>query len=481
MLQRALVVLALALAVSGLAAEPEKSVIHIATFRQEPLWDAPWRWDLVRSVSGSGFVVRGKRIMTNAHVVSWAREIVVHRYQDPRPYLARVAFVGQDCDLALLEVEDEAFFDGLEPLEIGKLPKVRSTVVTYGYPAGGRQISYTRGVVSRIEVQTYEQSGNRSLLAVQTDAAINPGNSGGPVIQDDKVVGVAFQGIPGLENAGFFIPPPIIEHFLKDISDGNYHGFPQAGIYLAPLQNAAFRRYLKLPDDDAGARVDHLSPFGPALEILRLDDVLLQVGPYTIGSDGMIMYDGNRVNGSVAFNLPQDGQSVDLKVWRDGKAVELALPVKVITADRAEGNQYAPPRYYIYGGLVFTPVSRDYLRTFGPNISDPAGATLVYELYYHPNEDPETARPEPVVLAAVLPHRVNASLEARRRLLVDRINGQRINRLEDAIRAFEKNRQAQDVIEFLPDHHLEALERAEVAKAQADILRTYGVSNDRRL
>jgi S1-C subfamily serine protease len=47
-------------------------------------------------------------------------------------------------------------------------------------------------VVSRIEMQVYVQIGNRSLLAVQTDAAINPGNSGGPVLQDDVVVGVAF-------------------------------------------------------------------------------------------------------------------------------------------------------------------------------------------------------------------------------------------------------------------------------------------------
>jgi len=46
----------------------------------------------------------------------------------------------------LLEVEDEKFFEGMEPLDIGELPKVRSTVVTYGYPAGGEQISYTRGV-----------------------------------------------------------------------------------------------------------------------------------------------------------------------------------------------------------------------------------------------------------------------------------------------------------------------------------------------
>ena len=53
----------------------------------------------------------------------------------------------------MLTVEDESFFDGVEPLEFGELPKVRSTVVTYGYPAGGEEISYTRGVVSRIELR----------------------------------------------------------------------------------------------------------------------------------------------------------------------------------------------------------------------------------------------------------------------------------------------------------------------------------------
>src|SRR5207244_11126251 len=126
-------------------------------------------------------------------------------------------------------------FEGMEPRELGELPQVRTTVTTYGYPAGGEQISYTRGVVSRIEMQSYVHSGNRSFLGVQTDAAINPGNSGGPVIQDDRVVGVAFQGMPGLENAGFFIAPPVIQHFLQDIADGRYDGFPQAGIRLVQL------------------------------------------------------------------------------------------------------------------------------------------------------------------------------------------------------------------------------------------------------
>src|SRR5258708_16908070 len=157
-------------------AEPEKSVVQVFTFMQQPVWDAPWRFDSVRRGSGTGFVIKGRKIITNAHVISWGQQIFVHRHQDPQPYPAQVKFVGHDCDLAVLEVENPAFFEGLPELEVGELPKVRSTVVTYGYPAGGEQISYTRGVVSRIELQTYAHIGNRALLGVQTDAAINPGN-----------------------------------------------------------------------------------------------------------------------------------------------------------------------------------------------------------------------------------------------------------------------------------------------------------------
>ena len=304
--------LTVVLASSGLAAEPERSVIQIMTFSQQPVWDAPWRFDPVRRSSGSGFVIKGKRIMTNAHVVSWAKQILVHRYQDPRPYLARVKFIAHDCDLALLEVEDESFFSGLEPLKFGDLPKVRSTVVTHGYPAGGEQISYTRGVVSRIELQNYVHSGNRSFLTVQTDAAINPGNSGGPVVQDDLVVGVAFQGMPGLENTGFFIPPPVIHHFLKDIEDGFYGGFPMAGIRVVPLQNPAYRRYLRLPDNDLGARVDSLLPIAATEKLIQLDDVLLRVGKYEVASDGTVLYEGNRVSASAAFQTAQRGESLSL-------------------------------------------------------------------------------------------------------------------------------------------------------------------------
>jgi len=470
--------------------DTEKSVVQIITAFQEPNWAAPWLFDIPRFASGTGFIIDGDRIMTNAHVVAWTKQLLVRRYHDPQRYFARVEFVAHDIDLAVLKIidpatkqDDPTFFKDMKPLELGPLPKVRSTVVTYGFPAGGQQISYTRGVVSRIEVEGYTHIGNRAFLAVQTDAAINPGNSGGPVMQDDKVVGVAFEGTHALENTGYFIPTEIIHHFLDDIKDGTYHGVPDAGIEFTNLQNPAFRRMLKLPaDSKRGVRVDKLLDIPTTKALIKPNDVILQVGDYPVDDDGTITFEGNTVGVSAAFDRAQNNDILPLKIWRDGQSIDVPLPVKVYTDDDHQGNQYdVLPSYYIYGGLVFTPLSLDYLKTFGQDWSDSAGRELIYELAYRHTEDPEHWRPEPVVLASILDHAVNANFTTRGQAMVDKINGMRIERLSDVPKAFAATTGPDAIIEFLPDHHFEVIRKDDAEQANPDILQTYSVPAQSRL
>ena len=491
----ALAALAMALLLGGIGSAAlraeafvaERAVVQILTSSQVPVYDAPWRFQPVQRSSGTGFVIDGGRILTNAHVIAWAKQILVRRYQDPRLLPARVVFAGHDCDLALLELIEPKELADVKPLEFGELPEVRSTVVTAGYPAGGDQMSFTRGVVSRIEVQPYAHPGNRALLAVQTDAAINPGNSGGPVIQDDKVVGVAFQGIPGLQNAGFFIPPEVIRHFLDDIKDGRYDGFPMAGVNFYDLQNPAYRRLLGLPDDGRGARVDALRAGGPAERVLKPDDVLLEANGYVVGSDGLVLYKGNRVAAAVVFQQLQAGQVLRLKVWRDGGPLEVNLPLEAYDGDRLNGRQYdEPPRYFIHGGLVFTSLSANYLDSASDGgrggVRDEL-AQLGYELHHLPVESPDAARTEPVVLSSVLPHPVNADFGVRGQAFVNRINGVRITCLEDVKRALLEHKGERHRFEFWGPTYgpLEALDRAAAIAANADTLRTYGIVSAERL
>jgi S1-C subfamily serine protease len=463
--------------------EPEKSVVQIINAYQEPDWASPWIFDEPHGASGTGFLIDGNRIMTNAHVVAWAKELLVRKYHDPQKYIAHVEFVANDIDLAVLKIDDPDFAVGMKPLDFGPLPKVRSQVITYGFPAGGEQISYTRGVVSRIEVEDYVHIGNRAFLAVQTDAAINPGNSGGPVIQDDKVVGVAFEGLPGLQSTGYFIPTLIIRHFLDDIKDGTYDGEPEAGLRLASLQNPAYRSLLKMPaDSKRGVRVDQILDLPTTKAVLKPDDVLMQVGDYPVDDDGTITYEGNTVGVSVAFDMAQNNDVLPLKVWRDGKMIDVNLPMTVYQADYAQGNQYdVLPRYYIYGGLVFTTLSLDYLKTFGHDWNESVGRDLIYELAYRHVEDPKNWRPEPVVLASILNAPVNANFSVRGQAMIDKINGIRIDRLSDVPKAFAAGAGPDAIIEFLPDHHFEVIRKDEAEKETADILGTYGVPAQSRL
>lgn len=87
--------------------------------------------------------------------------------------------------------------------------------------------------MSRVEVSIYVPL-LEDLLIAQIDASINAGNSGGPVVSGDTVVGIALQSLEEGENVGYMIPAPVIRHFLDDVEDGRYDGFPRLGVDFSP-------------------------------------------------------------------------------------------------------------------------------------------------------------------------------------------------------------------------------------------------------
>src|SRR4030095_13017077 len=180
---------------------------------QDPDYDSPWQAQVPQASTGSGVVIGPGRVLTGAHVIANATFVQVQKISDTEKVVARVVGVCHDCDLALSEVGDRRFRDGIDPAKLGELPDLRDRVAVVGFPIGGEEISITEGVVSRIEVQRYSHS-QRYLLAVTVDAAINKGNSGGPVFKSGNVVGIAFQKLENAENVGEMVPAPIIRHFL---------------------------------------------------------------------------------------------------------------------------------------------------------------------------------------------------------------------------------------------------------------------------
>lgn len=467
-------------ALNGGAIEP--SVVKIVNQYNVFNWYTPWDSGATGKGIGSGFVISKNRIMTNAHVVSDSAMLMVYLYNDPTPYFARVSAIGHDCDLAIIELEDPSRLKNIPALEIAGLPLLRSHVFTYGYPAGGTLLSSTAGVVSRIDIQQYVHSGVDYHLAIQTDAAINPGNSGGPVIQEGKVVGVAFQGNSRLENMGFFIPTEVINHFLEDLDDGSYDGFPELGTLSATLENPAARAFSGMMADETGIRVEQLVCQSSAEFVLKPDDILTHINESPISNDGTVSWNDFRLNHSFLVDQLQIGDTVSLRIIRDGKRMEVSVPLKGSSSSALMGNQYGVhPKYYIYGGLVFVPLNRKTLATYGADWYSQINQELIYDFYYRPIEEKQPFDVPMVMQIRRLDDVINVEESRFLYKVIDSVNGCKVMTLEDLISVFEAAHGDQQVIRYKYGNMISVLDRKKADAANLEILRKYGIPKDRSL
>ncbi len=346
------------------------AVVKIHTTSTPPDYFTPWRLLNANQSSGSGSVISGNRILTNAHVIADATYIQAQKHGDPQKYLARVAFVSHEADLAILEVEDSSFFEGLRPLKIGKLPEPQQKVSVFGYPFGGTTLSITQGILSRVEHQYYAHAGGY-LLAGQIDAAINPGNSGGPVIVDNRIVGVVMQANTSgrAENLGYFVPPSVIRHVLKDAKDGRLDGFPDLGFRTQELDSPAMRKAYGVDQHSGGMLVAHVFDHSAAAGKIKPNDVIMAIDGFKIADDSSIEFRKNlRTNFKYAIDQYHYGDDVDIFLVRDGQEQQVTL---LATEPSRHYSLVLPqqfeqePEYLVYGGVVFVPLNMNLIKRWG--------------------------------------------------------------------------------------------------------------------
>ena len=357
--------LLLLLFVSSLLADMsvKDSIVKIYTVSKIPNYLIPWNSSIRRS-HGSGSIILGNRILTNAHVVANETYIEVKRYGETKRYVAEVEFISHQVDLALLKVKDESFFKGTKSLELGDLPHIQQEITVYGFPVGGNSLSVSTGIVSRIEHNRYAHS-REIFLAIQIDAAVNPGNSGGPAINDGKIVGVVMQQITKSQNIGYLVPAEIVKHFLKDIKDGKCDGFANLGIGTQKLENKTLRDMYKMKESMSGVMVMDISKTSSISRVLEEGDILLSIDSHNIENDGTVEFMPEQFTSLMYYvDQKQIGESVVFRVLRDGKEMDVVIPLENVADDDLLVNTLehdTMPRYFIYGGYVFTPLTRNLL------------------------------------------------------------------------------------------------------------------------
>jgi S1-C subfamily serine protease len=345
----------------------ENSVVKIFSTMRFPDPFKPWTKQAPSEATASGVVIEGRRILTNAHAVLYASQVQVQANAAGDKVAATVLAIAPGIDLAVLQLDDPSFFDTHPPVaRASKLPQIKDAVLAYGFPTGGSSLSITKGIVSRIEFASYNYP--VSGLRIQIDAAINPGNSGGPAIAGDKMIGLAFSRLGGdSQNIGYIIPNEEVDLFLKDIAGGHYVG--KASMYddLQTLENPALRDFLKL-DKGVEGMIVHRPDKADASYPLKEWDVITRIGDTPIDNQGMVKIDKDlRVNfGYMIQRLVKDGK-LPLTVVRGGKTLKIELPVSAERPTLAADLHGEYPSYFVYGPMVFSRATRQFLSGFENN------------------------------------------------------------------------------------------------------------------
>ena len=456
---------------------PIDAVVKVFCVHTEPNYSLPWQRKRQISSTSSGFIIDGKRVLTNAHSVEHHTQVKLKKRGSDTKYVAKVLAIGVECDLALLTVDDDEFFEGIEPVQFGVLPRLQDDVTVVGYPVGGIAISVTSGVVSRIEVTSYSH-GAADLLGVQIDAAINSGNSGGPAFnRQGQCVGVAFQSLKDgdTENIGYVIPTPVIDHFITDYDTKDmYSGFPALQCEFQRLENPSLRKSLRMQSTHKGVLLRRISPLAPTAKFLKRMDVLMQFDGVDIASDGTVPFrTGERINFSYLVSRRYVGESSKVKVLRGGKVMDFTVeltPHDRLVPVHIEGE---PPSYYIFAGIVFTVVSVPYLRSeYGKDYDYDAPLRLLHRMMH---EHKEEVGDQVVVVSQVLSADINIGYEDIVNIIVTGVNGNPVRNLKSLV----------DMIETCKDEYLElqldqnqlvVLDYKEALKSTAAILETHCIS-----
>jgi S1-C subfamily serine protease len=453
------------------------SVVKVSATMRYPDMTHPWTKHSPQDATGTGVVIDGKRILTNAHVVLYASQLFVESYQSSDKLPARVESVSPGIDLAVIRLEDESFFEKRAPVvRTEALPEVKETVLVYGYPQGGSTLSVTKGIVSRIEWAGYGEA--TSGVRVQVDAAINPGNSGGPALVDGKMVGLIFSKLGQADNIGYIIPSEEIDLFLKDVADGSYDGKPAIHEALQTLENDALRSYLKIDKKTQGMVVHSTDPSNPHSP-LKPFDLLTKIADQEIDNVGMVKIKDNlRLNFHYLVQKVAKDSKVPLTVVREGKSLPIELAAKNKYPMLISSLKGKYPSYFIYGPLVFSPVTNEFAAALdrGGRLYS-ALALIGSPLALRRGDLPKFEGEELVVVSSPkFPHRIGKGYDDPFSKIVKEVNGVRVKNLRHLVEILRDSKDKFTRIVF-DDKFSETIvfDHQEALKATDEILSDNGI------
>jgi hypothetical protein len=469
---------ALALAAAGARANPghplERRIVSVRVTYQSWNEYRPWAKNQPGTRACSGLVVAGPRILIPWQLVEDATLVQVLKYDRPPRVPARVAHADPQADLALLAVDEPGFFDDLAPAPVAAEARL-GPALSAGWRDGQLVTAacrFSRSVADESRVP------HLYGVALRFVTDLKGGGWGEPLFSGDEMIGLAqYQD----EDTLTVIPAESVRAFLDAVDSGRpYPGRAFFGGHEQYNRNAAQLAWLGMPGPPRGVMLRYAVPGGSFDGVLRERDVLLEIDGRPVGCEGDILHPRY---GRLSFDVLASGRlaegTMPARVFRDGREQALDIPLRHLPAGAApvpDRRVDAPPPYLVAGGFVFRELDAEYLRAWGDEWRDRAPRRLRIHLEMSGMGLP-AGRRRFIVLSHVLPDAFNVGYHDLDNLVVDDVNGRRIESIRDLDRAFAAPAGEYHVVRFVPnsERRTVVLDAAALDAATAGIMEAYQI------
>jgi len=430
------------------------SVVRVNATRQGYNFYQPWQKMTPNARRGLGAVISGNRVIVTGEMVANATYIEFEKADSGEKATAEVVAVDYEANIALLQPtqENADFLKGMKPLELDTSVKPGDNYDIWQIEDNGTPVA-TSVNVSKVKTTTSFLDVASFLVYEATGAMqYRSGSFTVPVVRDGKLVGLLLSYTPKdlVSNA---LAAPIIEHFLQDLADGDYDGFPDLGIAFSKTLDEQFRKYLKLGEDDGGIYISRVVDGSSAHKSgLEVGDVLLEIAGNKIDKRGN--FDdpeyGKLTLGHLVRGNAKVGENLPIKILRDGERKDLTIELLRRNPEDYLIQHYMidrGPKFLVEGGLVFQELTKDYLKLYGDSWRTRAPIKFLRAL--GAPEDLEKEGIEKIVfLSRVIPTPATVGYERVSNIRVTKVNGIDIKKIGDLDAALEQPQEGHHRIEF---------------------------------
>ena len=471
-----MVTLVLAFAAPLSRAQPavdwDRAVVTIQSSRLHFNFYQPW-YNAVRRIAKNGVAVEGKQILTTADWLQNSTLVRVQRGGRGKWWNARLEWIDYHANLAVVRVDDDAFWNGVVEVPVSTSVVAEGDVQIHRRAKG--RLEHWSSTIRRVAVRSAQRSFVRYMMFEATSDIDSSGWSE-VVTRGGEVVGLTSAQSKG--DRLLIIPAPLIRNVMAAKATDPDSGLGYLDFSYQDTRNPANTEFLGLPGPPRGIIVTQVPSTSAFAGRLRHRDIILSIdgfpidveGEYEDPDYGFLAFDNLATRNRLA------GDPLTFKVWRDGAEHSFSVPLPLARYENElvpEQVYDRPPQYLVSGGLVFQPLTTDYLRSWGKEWWKSAP----FRLRYYLHQPPSLERAHMVILSRVLPDPINLGYQNLVYLAVDRINGQAIVDLPSVRQALQSPQGEFHVIEFMPNSRIQklVLDAGELESANERILAKFGL------